>query len=101
MTRALMGEVIDAENKCGHALESAAALEQIKRTETMSEYKPSTLLDWEAGKPLEIEAIWGETLRRVAAAGGNTARLEMTYDQLKLLDTRRCEQHQIILISAN
>src|SRR5256886_16881759 len=68
MTRALMGEVIDAANKCGHALESAAALEQIKRTETMSEYKPSTLLDWEAGKPLEIEAIWGEPLGRAAAA---------------------------------
>ncbi len=48
MTRAFMGEVIDAANKCGHALESAAALEQIKRAETMSEYKPSTLLDWEA-----------------------------------------------------
>lgn len=28
--------------------------EQIKRTEKMSAYKPSTLLDWEAGKPLEI-----------------------------------------------
>ena len=94
MTRALMGEVIDAANKCGHALESAAALEQIKRTETMSEYKPSTLLDWEAGKPLEIEAIWGEPLRRAAAAGGNTPRLEMAYALLKLLDARRREQDQ-------
>src|SRR5439155_21549788 len=61
MTRAFRGEVIDAANKCGHALESAAALEQIKRTETMSEYKPSTLLDWEAGKPVEIQAILGRT----------------------------------------
>src|SRR5439155_12873970 len=72
MTRAFMGEVIDAANKCGHALESPAALEQIKRAETMSEYKPSTLLDWEAGKPVEIQAIWGEPLRRAAAAGGHS-----------------------------
>ena len=94
MTRAFMGEVIDAANKCGHALESAAALEQIKRTETMSENKPSTLLDWEAGKPVEIQAIWGEPLRRAAAAGGNTPRLEMVYGLLKLLDARRREQDQ-------
>ncbi len=83
---ALMHEVIDAANKCGHALESAAALEQMKRTEAMGAYKPSTLLDWEAGKPLEIEAIWGEPLRRAAAAGSHTPRLEMVYALLKSLD---------------
>jgi 2-dehydropantoate 2-reductase len=94
VTVALMDEVIDAANKCGHALESVAALEQIKRTRTMGAYKPSTLLDWEAGKPLEIEAIWGEPLRCAAAAGGNTPRLEMVYALLKLLDARRREQDQ-------
>lgn len=57
--------------------------EQIKRTEKMSAYKPSTLLDWEAGKPLEIESIWGEPLGRAAAAGANTPRLEMVYALLK------------------
>src|SRR5438132_5826739 len=45
-TLALMDEVIVAANKCGYPLPSAAALEQIKRTETMGAYKPSTLLDW-------------------------------------------------------
>jgi len=83
-----MDEVINAANKCGHALESAAASEQIKRTEEMSEYKPSTLLDRESGKLLEIEAIWGEPLRRAAAAGANTPRLEMTYALLKSLDPK-------------
>jgi 2-dehydropantoate 2-reductase len=88
-TLGLMNEVIDAANKCGHSLESAAAFEQIKRTENMSAYKPSTLLDWEAGKPLEIEAIWGEPLRRAVAAGANTPRLEMVYALLKALDAKR------------
>ncbi len=32
---ALMDEVIDAANKCGHTLERTAAREQIKRTEDM------------------------------------------------------------------
>jgi 2-dehydropantoate 2-reductase len=91
VTLTLMREVIDAANKGGHELESAAALEQIKRTETMGAYKPSTLLDWEAGKPLEIEAIWGEPLRRAAAAGANTPRLEMAYALLKALDAKHAQ----------
>ncbi len=86
---ALMDEVIDAANKCGHTLERTAAREQIKRTEDMGRYKPSTLLDWKAGKPLDIEAIWGEPLRRAAAAGANTPRLELVYALLKHLDECR------------
>jgi 2-dehydropantoate 2-reductase len=88
-TLALMHEVIDAANKCGHPLERPAALEQIKRTENMSAYKTSTLLDWEAGRPLEIEAIWGEPLRRAGAVGANTPRLELVYTLLKSLDAKR------------
>jgi len=85
-TLALMGEVIFAGNKCGHPLPDSAALEQIKRTETMGAYKPSTLLDWGAGRPLEIEAIWGEPLRRATAAGASVPRLEIVYALLKALD---------------
>jgi len=87
-TLALMNEVIEAANKCGHALESTAVLEQIERTRNMGAYKPSTLLDWEAGKPLEIEAIWGEPLRRAVAAGAKAPRLEMIYALLKSLDAK-------------
>ncbi len=85
-TLALMDEVIFAANKCGYPLPNAAALEQIKRTETMGAYKPSTLLDWGAGRPLEIEAIWGEPLRRAIAAGAPAPRLEIVYALLKTLD---------------
>jgi ketopantoate reductase len=46
-------------------------------------YKPSTLLDWEAGRPLEIEPIWREPLRRATAAGANAPRLEIVYGLLK------------------
>ena len=59
-----MDEVIAAANKCGYALPTAEALEQMKRTQSLGAYKPSTLIDFEAGRPLEIEAIWGEPLRR-------------------------------------
>jgi 2-dehydropantoate 2-reductase len=83
---ALMDEVIAAADKCGYFLPTAEALEQMKRTEEMGNYKPSTLIDFESGKPLEIEAIWGEPLRRATAAGAKMPRLKRLYDQLRELD---------------
>jgi Ketopantoate reductase PanE/ApbA C terminal len=58
-------------------------------TETMGPDKPSTLLDWEAGKWLEIEAIWGEPLRRAAAAAAQMQGLEIVYALLKHFDLAR------------
>jgi 2-dehydropantoate 2-reductase len=89
VTLALMGEVIAAANKCGHALPSDAWREHMERSEKMGPYKPSTLLDWEAGRPLEIEPIWGEPLRRAVAAGGQMPKTEMIYVLLKQLDMAR------------
>jgi len=86
---ALMDEVITAANKCGFPLPAAAALDQVKRTEAMGAYKPSTLIDFEAGRPLEIEAIWGEPLRRATSAGAFTPRLQALYEKLKTIDSRR------------
>jgi 2-dehydropantoate 2-reductase len=83
---ALMDEVIAAAGKCGHFLPTAEALEQMKRTQEMGNYKPSTLLDFEAHRALEIEAIWGEPLRRARAAGAKMPRLEALYAQLTELD---------------
>jgi 2-dehydropantoate 2-reductase len=88
-TLATMEEVILAANKCGFALDHSVIREQMQRTQTMGAYKPSTLLDFEGGKALEIEAIWGEPLRRAVAAGANVPRLEMIYALLKQLDRRR------------
>jgi 2-dehydropantoate 2-reductase len=88
VTLSLMAEVVTAANACGHALPNEAIQEQMRRTETMGAYKPSTLLDWEAGRALEIEAIWGEPLRRARAAGGQTPRLEIVYALLKALDAK-------------
>ena len=88
-TLALMDEVIAAANKCGYALPGDAWREHMNRTETMGAYKPSTLLDWEDGRPLEIEPIWGEPLRRAATGGAPMPRTEMIYALLKALDLRR------------
>lgn len=88
---ALMNEIIAAANRCGFHLSYDIALEQVERTKTMGPYKPSTLIDFEAGRPLEIEAIWGEPLRRAAAVGVAAPRLKELYETLKSMDaSNRC-----------
>jgi 2-dehydropantoate 2-reductase len=86
---ALMNEVVVGAKSCGYNLPVDVVVEQIKRTETMGAYKPSTLLDLEAGHALEVEAIWGEPLRRAQAQGAAMPRLEQLYTQLKTLDAQR------------
>jgi 2-dehydropantoate 2-reductase len=83
-TLSIMQEVIDIAAGCGYSLGKDAAAEQIERTETMGAYKPSTLLDFEARRPLEIEPIWGEPLRR--AQGVSTPRLQTLYALLRAID---------------
>src|SRR5438105_473921 len=85
----LMNEVIAAANKCGLPMPRTEAASQIKRTESIGAFKPSTLIDFEAGRPLEIEAIWGEPMRQAAAAGISTPRLRKLYSALKILDKKR------------
>jgi 2-dehydropantoate 2-reductase len=89
LTLDLMDEVIATANKCGHALPNDAWREHVKRSDAMSGYKPSTLQDWEAGKPLEIEAIWGEPVRRAHAVGAKMPLTEMIYELLKQMDGMR------------
>ncbi|MGI9088422.1 MAG: 2-dehydropantoate 2-reductase [Chthoniobacterales bacterium] len=88
-TLALMDEVIAAARRCGYALPTALALEQIKQTENLRGYRPSTLLDFESDRPLELEAIWGEPLRRAQAAGAEMPELSALYAELKQLDDAR------------
>lgn len=89
LTLALMNEVIMAANRSGHPLPADAWRRSIERSDKMEGYKPSTLQDWESGKPLEIEAIWGEPLRRGIAAGARMPRTEMVYALLNTMDSRQ------------
>lgn len=86
---ALMDEVIAGANACGYALPTALALKQMQATEAMRAYRPSTLIDFEPGKPLELEPIWGEPLRRGTAAGARMPQLRWLYQQLKTVHESR------------
>ena len=55
-------------------------------TARMGPYRPSTLLDFLAGKRIEVEAIWGEPLRRAHKLEVHTPRLQAFYALLRSLD---------------
>ena len=86
--RALMAEVIEAAGKLGYAIRPDFIDFQIAQSEPMGEYRSSTQLDYEAGREIEVEAIWGEPLRQARAAGASTPRLELLYALLQCLARR-------------
>ena len=85
LARRLMDETLDAARWLGHDIPDDFADFQIDRSHSMGAYKPSSLLDWQAGMPVEVEAIWGEPWRQGVAAGASMARLETLYRLLKSL----------------
>lgn len=88
LARNLMSEVLDAARRLGHEIPDSFADFQIERSWSMGGYKPSSMLDWEAGRPVEVEAIWGESWRQGVSAGAKMGRLEMLYRLLGRLTAK-------------
>ena len=70
---ALMDEVIAGANKCGYAIPSAEALEQMKRTATLGAFKPSTLIDFEAGTSARNRGDLGRAVATRDCCGSENA----------------------------
>jgi len=85
LARHLMADVLDAARRLGHDIPDSFADFQIERSQSMGPYKPSSLLDWQAGQPVEVEAIWGEPWRQGITAGASMGRLETLYRLLQVL----------------
>jgi 2-dehydropantoate 2-reductase len=82
--RALMAEVIEAAGSRADFIDF-----QIQRSVPMGEYRSSSQIDYEAGREVEVESIWGEPLRQGRAAGADTPRLELLYALLRRLAGKR------------
>ena len=50
--------------------------ENIAKTKPMGAYRPSSLIDYEEGREVEVESIWGEPFRRGRDAGAEIGRIE-------------------------
>jgi 2-dehydropantoate 2-reductase len=84
----LMREVTGAAAACGHPIEDAFIDEMLAMTDAMTPYKTSMKLDAEAGRPLEIDAIYQAPVDRARAAGFAMTRTEAVLAELRFLDRR-------------
>lgn len=82
---ALMREVIAVAASIGLHIPESFADDQIQRSWRIGPYRTSSLVDWELGRAVEVEAIWGEPLRRANTVGVHCPRLELLYALLKKL----------------
>lgn len=71
----LMEEILRAASACGVELDPGSPERNMAQTETMGAYRPSMLVDFLLGRPLEIDAIVAEPLRRGEAAGADLPRM--------------------------
>jgi 2-dehydropantoate 2-reductase len=87
--RVLMKEVQQAAAGFGYIIPDEFLKQQFDVTPPMGSYQPSSLVDFIAGREVEIESIWGEPLRRAQKAGADTPELARLYDQLRALVGRK------------
>lgn len=83
LARRLMEEVVEAAAKFGHEIPRSFIDLQFERTAKMGAYRPSSLIDFEEGRDVEIEEIWGEPVRRAKSVGAAVPRMEAIYWLIK------------------
>lgn len=89
LVRALMREIIGISCALGHPLPDSFVDDQVEATQTMAAYRPSSMIDFQEGRDVEVEAIWGEPFRRARAAGLDAGRLETLYHLITSAVSRR------------
>ena len=85
----LIREVIAAARADGVVLPDELAETQIQNTTTMGPYRSSMQVDRQEGRPMEVEAILGEPLRRAEAKGVTTPILAALYRAARVVDAAR------------
>ncbi len=89
LVRDLMDEVIATANVIGHGIPVSWAETNITNTRAMGAYRASTLIDFECGRPLELDALFAEPLRVARESGVHTPRLARLVEVLRSLDSAR------------
>lgn len=69
LSKEIMMEVINGAAACGYNIDKTFADQMMNLTEQMKAYKPSMMLDFETGRPLEINAMYWQPISSVEAKG--------------------------------
>ncbi|RMT79290.1 putative 2-dehydropantoate 2-reductase [Pseudomonas viridiflava] len=83
---ALMDEVVQGAQACGHALPDGIARHLFSVTEGMPDYKPSMHHDLIERRPLELDAIYARPLAAALKAGCEMPRVRTLYQALAFID---------------
>ena len=86
LVRAVMAEVVAAAAGNGANLDPDVIDRMIEVTRPIPAYRTSTQVDRQLGRPMEIEAMFGEPFRAAQKAGVPTPRLHHLYDALTRLN---------------
>ncbi len=89
----LMEEVVASARAAEDVTIDPAFVQQmLDYTDSMVPYKTSMMLDHEAQRPMEIEAIVGDPVRAAQAAGYEPEAMKVLIEQLRFIDRRNCGQ---------
>ena len=89
LARATMEEVLRIAAAAGHPVPPDVIDQNFEGTRAMKPIKTSMLADFEAGRPMEVEAIVGNALRTARRHGVQAPHLETLYTLLKLAERPR------------
>ncbi|WP_370583881.1 putative 2-dehydropantoate 2-reductase [Oxynema sp. CENA135] len=84
----LMQEVVNGAAAYDRAIAPEFVQEMLDKTVKMKPYLTSMKLDYDRRQPLEVEAIFGNPLKKAAQAGVRLPKIETLYQQLVFLDRR-------------
>lgn len=84
--RATMLEISATARAAGHPIDEALIDKLIQGTVAMPPYKTSMAIDFEHGRPMEIEAILGNVVRTARRLGVLVPRLETIYAVAKMIE---------------
>jgi 2-dehydropantoate 2-reductase len=88
LVESLMWEVVAGAKSTGRTISESFVQTMLDYTVKMKPYRTSMKIDFDEKRPLEIEAIFGNPLRKAAAEGVNLQQIRCLYQQLKFLDIR-------------
>lgn len=96
--KALMAEVVLLASRAGVDIEDDFVEKMISNTQKMASYAPSMLLDYRAGRPLELEAIYDRVLGLASVKDVNLPKIRALRseleDKLKERETAATAQEQ-------
>lgn len=89
LVKQLMREIIAAAGMLGHEIPVSLIETMMTNTKAMNAYRPSSLIDFQEGREVEVETIWGEPVRQAFNAGAEVGRMESLYRTVRHLVATR------------